>query len=207
MIICMYIFTYLNLFHHWLLTPICCCFCVLTFKSLAEINLHLTEAQNTGGVCFPLGKGMYRVLYIPEDEAVLLNSRENAPYMICVEVLRCDMIINSKDTSSPHKLSKGGIPLANGDALLPKPPPWAYPLWTTQEAAAAKGEAPLGLPLKGAGQDSSDAQSRVRHVVEVLEIPKSVLSTHPFVLTTLSSLNSEFLSEASVNGVVGLTPE
>ncbi|XLR62419.1 hypothetical protein S83_013091 [Arachis hypogaea] len=60
--------------------------------SLAEINLHLTEAQNTGGVCFSLGKGMYRVLYIPEDEAVLLNSREKAPYMICVEVLRCDMI-------------------------------------------------------------------------------------------------------------------
>ncbi|MED6192681.1 Phosphatidylinositol 4-kinase beta 1 [Stylosanthes scabra] len=102
-------------------------------ESLAEINLHLTEAQNTGGVCFPLGKGMYRVLHIPEDEAVLLNSREKAPYMICVEVLRCDMTSNSKDTFSPHKLSKGGIPLANGDALLPKPPPWTYPLWTTQE--------------------------------------------------------------------------
>jgi len=43
------------------------------------------------GVCFPLGKGMYRVLHIPEDEAVLLNSREKAPYMICVEVLRCEM--------------------------------------------------------------------------------------------------------------------
>ncbi|QHN87515.1 Phosphatidylinositol 4-kinase beta [Arachis hypogaea] len=83
-------------------------------KSLAEINLYLTEAQNTGesngilfpksnlrnspcGVCFSLGKGMYRVLYIPEDEVVLLNSREKAPYMICVEVLRCDMI---RDLSS-----------------------------------------------------------------------------------------------------------
>ncbi|KAL4301122.1 hypothetical protein AHAS_Ahas17G0269300 [Arachis hypogaea] len=31
-------------------------------------------------------------------------------------------------------------------------------------------------------------------------IPGSVLSTHPLVLTALSSLNSEFLSEASVNG-------
>ena len=29
------------------------------------------------------------------------------------------------------------------------------------QAAAAKGEAPPGLPLKGAGQDSSDAQPRV----------------------------------------------
>ena len=30
------------------------------------------------------------------------------------------------------------------------------------QAAAAKGEAPPGLPLKGAGQDSSDAQTRVK---------------------------------------------
>lgn len=39
-------------------------------------------------VCFPMGKGMYRVVHIPEDEAVLLNSREKAPYLICVEVLK-----------------------------------------------------------------------------------------------------------------------
>ncbi|CAN1349101.1 Phosphatidylinositol 4-kinase beta 1 [Linum perenne] len=233
-------------------------------ESLTEINLHLADAQPTGGVCFPMGKGMYRVVHIPEDEAVLLNSREKAPYMICVEVLKSEMPSNSKDTSGAQKLSRGGIPLANGDALLQKPPPWAYPLWTTQEAyrnssdrmsrstaeaidqamshsseaklkvvtvslsverrtidsrrkseapdlhsgihrsnlrkkaadgcdiewvrvvltsdsgarmehrrvpstiaieevkaAAAKGEAPPGLPLKGAGQESSDAQPRV----------------------------------------------
>lgn len=41
---------------------------------------------------------------------------------------------NSKETSSSQKLSRGGIPLANGDAFLQKPPPWAYPLWTAQEA-------------------------------------------------------------------------
>lgn len=40
---------------------------------------------------------------------------------------------SSKDTSNSQKLSKGGIPLANGDVLLPKPPPWAYPLWTGQD--------------------------------------------------------------------------
>lgn len=101
-------------------------------ESLAEINAHLADAQNSGGVCFPMGKGMYRVLHIPEDEAVLLNSREKAPYLICVEVLKCESP-NTKDTSNPQKLSKGGIPLANGDVLLPKPPPWAYPLWTGQD--------------------------------------------------------------------------
>ncbi|KAG7982915.1 hypothetical protein I3843_04G077300 [Carya illinoinensis] len=103
-------------------------------ESLIETNLHVAEAQNSGGVCFPMGRGMYRVVHIPEDEAVLLNSREKAPYLICVEVLKSDMPSNTKDTSGAQKLSRGGIPLANGDALLPKPPPWAYPLWTAQEA-------------------------------------------------------------------------
>ncbi|GAU42754.1 hypothetical protein TSUD_77910 [Trifolium subterraneum] len=229
-------------------------------ESLREINIHVKEVQNTGGVCFPLGKGMYRVLHMPVDEAVLLNSREKAPYMICIEVLRCEMPSNFKEASSSQKLSQGGIPLANGDAFLQKPPPWAYPLWSAQEvyrnsndrmsrstaqaidqamthvsepkiklvslnlsvetryngqegaehdsdlewvrvvltadpgvrlediedqapprkkehrrvpstvameevkAAAAKGEAPLGLPLKGAGQDSSDAQPRANGI-------------------------------------------
>lgn len=40
---------------------------------------------------------------------------------------------NTKDVSHSHKLSRGGIPLANGDALLPKPPSWAYPLGTAQD--------------------------------------------------------------------------
>ncbi|KAL5075207.1 hypothetical protein RYX36_014191, partial [Vicia faba] len=102
-------------------------------ESLAEINLHLTEAHNTGGVCFPLGKGMYRALYISEEEAVLLNSREKAPYLICVEVLRCETPSIFREASRSQKHSKGGIPLANGDALLQKPPTWAYPLWTAQE--------------------------------------------------------------------------
>ncbi|GLT65723.1 hypothetical protein SLA2020_381360 [Shorea laevis] len=102
-------------------------------ESLAELNLHVAEAQNSGGVCFPMGKGMYRVVHIPEDEAILLNSREKAPYLICVEVLKSEMPSNAKDTSGVQKLSRAGIPLANGDALLQKPPPWAYPLWTAQE--------------------------------------------------------------------------
>ncbi|KAM7276929.1 hypothetical protein ACFE04_018795 [Oxalis oulophora] len=131
------------------------------------------------GVCFPMGKGTFRVVHIPEEEAVLMNSREKAPYLICAEVLKCEAPSNTKDSSGNQKFSKGGIPLANGDALLHKPPPWAYPLWTAQEAyrnstdrlssstahaidqaAAAKGEAPPGLPLKSGGQDSSDAQPR-----------------------------------------------
>ncbi|XP_076925793.1 phosphatidylinositol 4-kinase beta 1-like isoform X1 [Bidens hawaiensis] len=103
-------------------------------ESLTEINAHVAAATSSGGVCFPMGKGMYRVVHIPEDEAVLLNSREKAPYLICVEVLRSETVSSSvKDGSTSHKLSRGGIPLANGDAFLPKPPPWAYPLSNGQD--------------------------------------------------------------------------
>ncbi|KAL1538958.1 Phosphatidylinositol 4-kinase beta 1 [Salvia divinorum] len=102
-------------------------------ESLVDINAHIDDAQKSGGICFPIGIGMYHVVHIPEDEAVLLNSREKAPYLICVEVLKSEAPSNSKDASNSQKLSRGGIPLANGDALLPKPPPWAYPLRTGQD--------------------------------------------------------------------------
>ena len=52
-------------------------------------NIALLEICGTG-VCFPMGKGLYRVVHIPVDECVLLNSRDKAPYLICVEVLRCE---------------------------------------------------------------------------------------------------------------------
>ncbi|KAL3654715.1 Phosphatidylinositol 4-kinase beta 1 [Castilleja foliolosa] len=102
-------------------------------ESLAEINAHIDDAQSSGGICFPMGKGMHRVVHIPKDEAVLMNSREKAPYLICIEVLKSEAPSNSTDAFKSQKLSRGGIPLANGDALLPKPPPWAYPLWTGQD--------------------------------------------------------------------------
>ncbi|KAL5204981.1 hypothetical protein ABZP36_009852 [Zizania latifolia] len=102
-------------------------------ESLTEINSHITSTEKNGGVCFPMGKGIYRVVHIPEDEAVLLNSREKAPYLICVEVLKAEAPSHSKGSSDVNKLSKGGIPLANGDVQLPKPPPWAYPLWSRHE--------------------------------------------------------------------------
>lgn len=51
-----------------------------------------------------MGTGLARVVHIPEDEAVLLNSREKAPYLICLEVLRCDpdrlVTFNVEDISS-----------------------------------------------------------------------------------------------------------
>jgi phosphatidylinositol 4-kinase B len=37
-----------------------------------------------------MGKGIYRLVHIPEDESVLLNSWEKAPFHICVEVLKAE---------------------------------------------------------------------------------------------------------------------
>ncbi|KAM3293567.1 hypothetical protein ACQJBY_036866 [Aegilops geniculata] len=102
-------------------------------ESLTEINSHIASSEKNGGVCFPMGRGIYRVVHIPEDESVLLNSREKAPYLICVEVLKAETPSHAKGSSDVNKLSKGGIPLANGDVQLPKPPPWAYPLWSRHE--------------------------------------------------------------------------
>ncbi|KAI3664959.1 hypothetical protein L6452_43574 [Arctium lappa] len=102
-------------------------------ESLTEINEHVVAAQSSGGVCFPMGRGMYRVVHIPEDEAILLNSREKAPYLICIEVLKSETSSNMKDSSGSQKLPKSGIPLANGDTYLAEPPPWAYPLPNRQE--------------------------------------------------------------------------
>ncbi|KAL5175867.1 Phosphatidylinositol 4-kinase beta 1 [Glycine soja] len=102
-------------------------------QSLCDTSYGLVDVFPIEDRKSALREGMYRVLNIPEDEAVLLNSREKAPYLICVEVLRCEMPSNSKEASSSQKLSQGGIPLANGDALMQKPPPWAYPLRTAQE--------------------------------------------------------------------------
>ncbi|CAM6034140.1 unnamed protein product [Sphagnum compactum] len=100
-------------------------------ESLMELNHHLGAAENDGGVCFPMGRGLYRVVHIPEDEFVLLNSREKAPYLICVEVLKCEAKSQNKDqkdSGTGVKLARRGIPLASGDAQLQSPPPWAYPL-------------------------------------------------------------------------------
>nr|PNR53857.1 hypothetical protein PHYPA_007532 [Physcomitrium patens] len=101
-------------------------------ESVAELNQQLVAAESDGGVCFPMGKGLCRVVHIPVDECVLLNSRDKAPYLICIEVLKCEAKSNlnkdQKQSNAGIKTAKGGIPLANGDAQLHRPPPWAYPL-------------------------------------------------------------------------------
>ncbi|KAL6227987.1 hypothetical protein ACLB2K_001941 [Fragaria x ananassa] len=145
-------------------------------ESLAEINLHIAESQNNGGVGFPMGKGMYRVVYIPEDEAVLLNSREKAPYLICVEVLKSEISSNPKDTSGSQKLSRGGIPLATGDALLPRPPPWAYPLWTVQEVYRNSNDRMSSSTAHAIDQAMSHTEQKVKFVTLKISVGKKLPS-------------------------------
>lgn len=143
-------------------------------ESLVEINTHIAGAESSGGVCFPMGKGMYRVVHIPEDEAVLLNSREKAPYLICVEVLKGEMP-STKDTSNVQKLSRGGIPLANGDAQLPKPPPWAYPLWSSQDVQRSGNDRMLRSTSKAIDQAMSQSwESKVNIVHASLSLEKQL---------------------------------
>ncbi|KAK4764162.1 hypothetical protein SAY87_013600 [Trapa incisa] len=142
-------------------------------ESLGEMNAHVAEAHNSGGICFPMGKGMYRVVHIPEDEAVLLNSREKAPYLICIEVLKSEMPSNTKDNYGVHKLSKGGIPLANGDVLMAKPPSWAYPLWTAQEVYRNSTERMSSSTAQAIDQVMGHkANSRVKFVNANLSVEK-----------------------------------
>ncbi|XP_010423009.1 PREDICTED: phosphatidylinositol 4-kinase beta 2 [Camelina sativa] len=140
-------------------------------ESLAEINSYLAEAETTGGICFPMGRGVYRVINIPEDEFVLLNSREKVPYMICMEVLKAETPSGAKDTSKSLKLSKGGIPVANGDAFLQKPPPWAYPLSTAQEVYR-NSEDRMSLSTVQAIDEAMTHKSEVKFVSASLSVEK-----------------------------------
>lgn len=51
--------------------------------------------------------------------------------------------------------------MANGDALLPKPPPWAYPLWTGQD-----------MYHNGSDRMSSSTSEAIDHAMAQLWEPK-----------------------------------
>lgn len=73
-------------------------------RNLAAVSEKLTEGPP---VLFPLGSGQARMLRIPPDEALLLNSREKAPYFICVEVLG--------DAQDDHSSRPAGCEQDDGD--------------------------------------------------------------------------------------------
>jgi len=57
-------------------------------QMLVEINEALGSPEAAGSAClYPLGDGNERVLHIPPQEAILLNSKDRAPFMLFLEVL------------------------------------------------------------------------------------------------------------------------
>eukprot|EP00252_Welwitschia_mirabilis_P027329 TRINITY_DN9356_c0_g2_i1.p1 TRINITY_DN9356_c0_g2~~TRINITY_DN9356_c0_g2_i1.p1 ORF type:complete len:1022 (-),score=253.54 TRINITY_DN9356_c0_g2_i1:426-3416(-) len=171
-------------------------------ESLMEINGLLTASQNEGGVCFPMGKGLYRVVHIPEDEAVLLNSREKAPYLICVEVLKAETQSSSsenKDTT-PNKLSRGGIPLANGDVQLHRPPPWAFPLWNQHDTRLSGTDQMLRSASQAIDQAMSHLwEARVKFVHVSLSVQKQCPTVQSFSELETGFENGQ-RSQNSANG-------
>lgn len=84
---------------------------------------------------------------------------------------------NAKDTSGAQKLSRGGIPLANGDAFLPKPPPWAYPLWTAQEVYRNSSDRMSISTAQAIDQAMSHTtEAKMKYVNVSLSVEKRLLS-------------------------------
>ena len=57
-------------------------------RRIESVSDALIEGHAPGaGVMFPMGETHARAVRIPASEAVLLNSREKAPYLLCLEVI------------------------------------------------------------------------------------------------------------------------
>lgn len=104
---------------------------------------------------------------------------------------------SGKDTSNSQKLSKGGIPLANGDAFLQKPPPWAYPLWTTQEVYRNSSDR-MSLSTAQAIDQAMTPKSEVK--VKLVNVSLSVENCTSD-LESLSDPFDDVLSEAPRTGL------
>jgi len=57
---------------------------------LSQLNSDLDALPAHAGVLFPMGKQNSRIMRVPPEECTLLNSRDKAPFMICIEVINED---------------------------------------------------------------------------------------------------------------------
>lgn len=77
---------------------------------LAQLNKRFRHTDKGTGVLFPMGHGeMERVIRIPWEEAVLLNSREKAPYLVCLEVVNSNPTQEEMHNPSSSMDSLGGL--------------------------------------------------------------------------------------------------
>ncbi|KAK9865441.1 hypothetical protein WJX84_000186 [Apatococcus fuscideae] len=87
-------------------------------RGLAEINREIERASRTGVACwFPMGTRNERIVRLPVQEASILNSREKAPFVLPVEVLKADP--EDPPGASPVRGSSpctSGSPSVGGDS-------------------------------------------------------------------------------------------
>lgn len=88
------------------------------------------------GVMFPMGETHARVVRIPASEAVLLNSREKAPYLLCLEVIAVPGEEWSRD-GSPVSRRTGSTPRHSRESSDSLPlHDMSTPLWSTHDFLA-----------------------------------------------------------------------
>ena len=119
---------------------------------LAQINKQFRHTEKGTGVLFPMGHGkMERVIRIPFEEAVLLNSREKAPYLVCLEVVSSNPTQEEMDNASTHgSVHDSDDFYPSGDGFMPN----ANERIRRSLEANRRFLAPLG------GNDSSTGSSR-----------------------------------------------
>ena len=125
---------------------------------IESVSDALVEGHAPGaGVMFPMGETHARVVRIPASEAVLLNSREKAPYLLCLEVIAAPgeewsqhgSPMSRRTGSTPHhsRESSDSLPLHD----------MSTPLWSTHDfLTAANGS---GGPDPAEMRTSSSAAS------------------------------------------------
>ena len=102
-----------------------------------KVSDGLVHGHEAGaGVMFPMGSKNARVVRIPAEEAVLLNSREKAPYLLCLEVISPDGA-SSEDGSPGSVNGSGGTAAGRADASLNDDASTSSgPLWSVSPTAA-----------------------------------------------------------------------
>ena len=107
---------------------------------IESVSDGLVQGHAPGaGVMFPMGDDHARVVRIPAEEAVLLNSREKAPYLLCLEVISPEGASSSGGTPSGWSRGSGdSSPLH--DMATPAWSTLAGPTKESIERAAAEHE-------------------------------------------------------------------
>ena len=101
---------------------------------IERVSDALVEGHAPGaGVMFPMGEMHSRVVRIPACEAVLLNSREKAPYLLCLEVIAAPGDLGSGD-GSPKSSRRGSTPRHSRESSDSLPlHDMSTPLWSTHD--------------------------------------------------------------------------